>query len=237
MKVGSKGIANSANRRVLVTDDQGNERGVEGENDLGLDGRNTTALKARLQGQGVTNMQQVGLYGGMDNLTPAKTTSNPYLQNQQNAGSSSVAAVLGRPQTAPVSNLSSARYAPVGGQRRPTTAGSGGANANRSPPPADVQLLVKKVKETLRSRGATGMIGVQRTFRIMDDDGSKTLSFAEFKKAMKDQCKFTILSDNDLRKLFDYFDTNGSGTIEYEEFIQGIRDPLNASRRGLIELA
>jgi hypothetical protein len=31
-----------------------------------------------------------------------------------------------------------------------------------------------------------GIIGIQRKFKIMDDDGSKTLNLSEFKKAMRE---------------------------------------------------
>ena len=47
------------------------------------------------------------------------------------------------------------------------------------------QLLVD-LKEQLALRGARGIIGLQRKFRIMDDDGNQAINYGEFKKAMKE---------------------------------------------------
>ena len=63
--------------------------------------------------------------------------------------------------------------------------------------------LMGKLKAQLAGRGAKGVIGLGRLFKIMDDDGSNTLSFAEFKKAMK-ECKME-LSDTELVLLFKRF--------------------------------
>ena len=38
---------------------------------------------------------------------------------------------------------------------------------------------------------SSGIIGLGRKFRIMDDDGSKSLNKAEFNKAMK-ECKLDV---------------------------------------------
>ena len=47
----------------------------------------------------------------------------------------------------------------------------------------------------LVAHGAHGFIGLQRKFRIMDDDGTKQLSMAEFKKGIKELGKFVLLID------------------------------------------
>ena len=112
-------------------------------------------------------------------------------------------------------------------------------NATPSKPkkeaPAGTQLLVKKLKDALANRGARGFIGLQRKFRIMDDDGSKTLNLAEFKKGLTESG--LGLPENDMRMLYQHFDGDGSGTVDFEEFIQGLRDPLNERRLTLVRLA
>jgi hypothetical protein len=70
---------------------------------------------------------------------------------------------------------------------------------------ADEDPLMKKLKTQLNSRGAKGILGLARLFKIMDDDGSNSLSIAEFRKAMKD-CKVT-LSEVELLVLFKRFGT------------------------------
>jgi len=102
-------------------------------------------------------------------------------------------------------------------------------------PSAGLQQVLARMKGQLKARGASGMIGLGRKFRIMDDDGSKSLSLAEFKKALQELA--LDLTDSEGRSLFTHFDADGSGTIDYEEFIQGVRDPLNDRRRGLVQMA
>jgi hypothetical protein len=68
---------------------------------------------------------------------------------------------------------------------------------------ADEDPLLKKLKTQLNARGAKGILGMGRLFRIMDDDGSNSLSFAEFRKAMK-ECKM-VLSEVELLVLFKRF--------------------------------
>ena len=100
---------------------------------------------------------------------------------------------------------------------------------------AGVYAIKAQLQGELKSRGARGIIGLQRKFKIMDDDGSKSLNMSEFKKAMN-ECNMS-LSDSDLRNLFNFFDKDGSGTINFDEFLNGCRDPMNQRRRDLVMLA
>ena len=63
--------------------------------------------------------------------------------------------------------------------------------------------IMKLLKKNLSHLGANGIIGLGRKFRILDDDGSKTLSYDEFKKGMKESKM--DLSPQDLKDLFQYF--------------------------------
>ncbi len=49
--------------------------------------------------------------------------------------------------------------------------------------------LVKMFRAKLASRGARGIIGMQRIFKIMDDNGNGSLEIQEFWKAI---CDFRI---------------------------------------------
>ena len=46
--------------------------------------------------------------------------------------------------------------------------------------------LMTRLKQHFQSRGVTGIMGLSRKFRIMDDDSSKSLSYPEFAKAMSE---------------------------------------------------
>jgi hypothetical protein len=86
------------------------------------------------------------------------------------------------------------------------------------------QNLLALFKDKLKARGARGMIGLKRLFKMMDDDGSMTLSIPEFGKACKD---FKIgISDENVPILFQLFDKNGDNTMSVFEFIEAVRTPL-----------
>jgi Ca2+-binding EF-hand superfamily protein len=46
--------------------------------------------------------------------------------------------------------------------------------------------LVEAVRNKIISRGARGINGIMRVFKIMDDNNTKTLDFNEFRKALND---------------------------------------------------
>ena len=47
-------------------------------------------------------------------------------------------------------------------------------------------ILVERFRKAVRARGASGIIGLGRAFRIADDNNSGTLESDEFKKAIHD---------------------------------------------------
>ena len=81
--------------------------------------------------------------------------------------------------------------------------------------------VVEDLRAQLKSRGAKGIIGLGRKFRIMDDDGSKALQLSEFKKGLRES-SFNI-NEQDLVSLFNYFDNDKSGSINFDEFLAGLR--------------
>ena len=99
----------------------------------------------------------------------------------------------------------------------------------------DPEALALKLREKLASRGARGIIGLQRQFKIMDDDNSKTLNKYEFTKGMNDfQLNF---SQGEISMLFDYFDVDSNGNVSYDEFLRAIRGGMNPSRKRVVAQA
>ena len=95
--------------------------------------------------------------------------------------------------------------------------------------------LVQKLRAKLASRGARGMIGIQRIFKILDDNGSGTLEIQEFWKGL---CDFRLkFSQEECRQLFEIFDENQSGDIDIDEFINSIRGPMSPFRKELVRKA
>jgi hypothetical protein len=97
-----------------------------------------------------------------------------------------------------------------------------------TPSKAGAEAALTKLRTKLASRGARGFIGMQKQFKIMDDNNSGTIDMGEFKKAVKD---FRIdLNDQEIREVFQHFDRDSSGEIDYDEFVRGVRGPMNSFR-------
>ena len=105
-----------------------------------------------------------------------------------------------------------------------------GAGGSRSP--AD---LMRTLRAIMKRRGARGLAGLARSFRIMDDDGSGQLNRYEFGKAMNDVGLRASRAEID--GLFAQFDNDSSGEIHYEEFLEDVRGPMNERRVNLVRQA
>jgi len=57
-----------------------------------------------------------------------------------------------------------------------------------------IKAILEDLKIQLRQRGAKGFIGLQRKFRIMDDNGDQALDYLEFKKGMK-ECALNLTDE------------------------------------------
>jgi hypothetical protein len=103
------------------------------------------------------------------------------------------------------------------------------------PKPAQdqVERLIDVLRARLNARGARGIIGLGKSFRIMDDNRSRSLDIEEFIKAMRDYG--TGLSDREAPTLFLGFDRNRNGSVDYDEFLRFIRGPINARRQHLVD--
>ena len=114
---------------------------------------------------------------------------------------------------------------------RPVTAKQEQAQAQTISGNIPSNSAIDKFRAKLLSRGAKGIIGIQRQFKIFDDDNSKTIDFEEFVKAVKD---FKVdLSQNEIKVVFGSFDRDGTGSVDYDEFLRCIRGEMNERRKKL----
>jgi Ca2+-binding EF-hand superfamily protein len=109
----------------------------------------------------------------------------------------------------------------------PSKGGSGGGSSGDD--------LVERLRQKLASRGARGIIGLGKQFRIMDDNNSRSLDLYEFTKAMKDY--MLGFSDAEIKTLYNYFDSDRSGSVDYDEFLRALRGPMNPARKKLVAQA
>jgi Ca2+-binding EF-hand superfamily protein len=81
--------------------------------------------------------------------------------------------------------------------------------------------MIALFRDRIKARGARGMIGLQRIFKIMDDDNSRTLSINEFTKACRE---FRVgISDEYIPTIFNAFDINHDGNLNFDEFLYTLR--------------
>jgi len=109
----------------------------------------------------------------------------------------------------------------------------GGATPSRGKATGDYLLM--KLRTKLASRGARGIIGLAKQFRIMDDNHSMSLDKYEFSKAMADY--MLGFTEGEIQTLFGYMDTDRSGLVEYDEFLRAIRGPMNQNRKRIVAKA
>ncbi|XP_013790907.1 calcyphosin-like protein [Limulus polyphemus] len=80
---------------------------------------------------------------------------------------------------------------------------------------------IEKLRYQCLQRGAKGIKGLGRAFRIMDDSGDKKLDLEEFSKGLRD---FQIsLEKHEIEKLFNDIDKDGSGHLNFDEFLKALR--------------
>jgi len=95
---------------------------------------------------------------------------------------------------------------------------------------------LEKLRLACLARGANGIQGLSRTFKIMDDDESRSLDRKEFAKGIHDY-GLTEMDQDTINELFEKFDKDGSGTVDFDEFLVNLRPKMSQARKSLIHQA
>jgi Ca2+-binding EF-hand superfamily protein len=100
------------------------------------------------------------------------------------------------------------------------------------PPPRqyiNLNALLARIRTRIVERGAIGIKGLGRLFRIADDDSNHVIDLrSELPKLMGDIG--VILNKTELNELSRLLDKNGDGQITYDEFLYQMAPPLSEER-------
>lgn len=89
--------------------------------------------------------------------------------------------------------------------------------------------LLNRIRTRIVERGAVGIKGIGRLFRIADDNNSRSIDLKnELPKLMTDIG--VILNKTELSELARLLDRTGDGTISYDEFLYQMAPPLSEER-------
>lgn len=95
------------------------------------------------------------------------------------------------------------------------------------------ELLLKKFRTSLNTRGIRGFIGLKRQFKLIDTDGKGYLNLNEFLQAF-DDLKITNIQSSDLKMVFGIYDLKKECKINYTAFINDLYEELPLVRQQLV---
>jgi 6,7-dimethyl-8-ribityllumazine synthase len=94
------------------------------------------------------------------------------------------------------------------------------------------ETLIEIFRESLKTKGARGIVGIGRKFRIVDDNKNGQIELGEFTKATHEHA--LGWSPDQIKTVFNAFDSDRSGGISYEEFLICVRGPMNERRKNIV---
>jgi Ca2+-binding EF-hand superfamily protein len=104
-----------------------------------------------------------------------------------------------------------------------------------NPKKAEAKKGFEAFRKYLTQKGAKTVLTLARQFKIMDENGNKTIDFGEFCKGIR--YADLDLSEEILQEIFSDFDYDGSGFISYDEFMVKLLGNMNKRREAVVRAA
>ncbi|XP_028375185.1 calcyphosin isoform X1 [Phyllostomus discolor] len=98
-----------------------------------------------------------------------------------------------------------------------------------------VDATVEKLREQCLSRGASGIQGLARFFRRLDQDRSRSLDAGELQQGLAELG--LVLDMAEAEGVCRRWDRDGSGMLDLEEFLRVLRPPMSQAREAVIAAA
>ncbi|XP_036096684.1 calcyphosin isoform X1 [Molossus molossus] len=98
-----------------------------------------------------------------------------------------------------------------------------------------VDATVERLREQCLSRGASGIQGLARFFRRLDQDRSRSLDARELQQGLADLG--LVLDPAEAEGMCRRWDRDGSGKLDLEEFLRALRPPMSQARKAVIAAA
>ena len=99
----------------------------------------------------------------------------------------------------------------------------------------EVNEAFESFKKYLQQKDAKTVLTLARQFKILDENGNKTLDYGEFCRGVRNSG--IDVPDKVLKELFNEFDYDGSGFISHDEFMVKLLGNLNARREAVVRAA
>ena len=103
---------------------------------------------------------------------------------------------------------------------------------DNAPDPQHVEMVLESLRVALRRRGAEGIQGLARNFKICDTNRSGKLDTDEVRKCLR-LCQIQ-LEEDDFEALLAHLDSDNDREVDYDEFLKAVRGRMPASRRKLV---
>jgi len=88
-----------------------------------------------------------------------------------------------------------------------------------------IEDLIREVKAKILERSSSGIRGIARIFKAMDNNGNHLLDVDDFRWGLRDYG--IIISKEESSQILDHFDRDRNGQVDFNEFLRALKVRLD----------